>query len=58
MMISKNIKVSRDNHLLGYIDLFNQKEYGKPTIKTAEIYTHVTSKTLQRINNPLNNLEI
>ncbi len=58
MMISKNIKFSMNNHLLGYIDLFNQKGYGNPTMKTAEIYTHVTSKTLQRINNPLDNLEI
>ncbi len=39
MMISKDIKINMNNHLLGYIDLFNQKGYGKPTIKTTEIYT-------------------
>ncbi len=54
MMISKNIKISTNDHLLGYIYLLNQKGYGK----TTEIYTHITSKTLQRINNPLDNLEI
>jgi len=57
-VISKNIKLSTNNHLLGYIDLLNQKGYGKPTVQTNEIYTHVMSKTLQRINNLLDNLEI
>jgi len=56
--VSKNIKVSTNNHLLGYINLSNQKGYGKPTVQTNEIYTHVTSKTLQKINNLLDNLEI
>ncbi len=58
IVISKNIKVSMNNHLLGYIDLLNQKGYGKATVKTNEICTHVTSKTLQKINNLLDNLEI
>ena len=57
-VISKNIKVSANNHLLGYIDLLNQKGYNKATVKTTEFYIHLTSKTLQRINNPLDNLEI
>ncbi len=39
-MISKNIKISRDNHLLGYFDLLNQKGYEKAT----EIYTHVINQ--------------
>lgn len=49
-MISKEIKVSINNHLLGYFDLLNKKGYGKATIKTTEIYTHVTKNGLQKIS--------
>lgn len=34
-MISKNIKINTNNHLLGYFDLLNQKGYEKATVKNS-----------------------
>ncbi len=50
-MISKNVKINTSNHLLGYIDLLNEKGYSIPTINAYRAH-------LQRFLNYLKEKEL
>ena len=51
VMISKNVKINTSNHLLGYIDLLNEKGYSIPTINAYRAH-------LQRFLNYLKEKEL
>jgi len=52
-IIKKNVLV----HLLRH-NRYVQELLGHKTSKTAEVYTHVSNKELNKIKNPLNSLQI